>query len=174
MLFAAAASSSSGVILSLLQCGVSPTGNNHLRTTPVWALFTGCHPSRTSAPVWVPHRVTSPTSKTALPMVLQVLQGAFSSMELPWGHSFFRASTCYSILHFWVSYMVWRWISSCTSMFCMGIFYLTTVCTTDNLSSSSRSMLSPSCFIHLDAYKGFLSCASHSSLQLITFAQSAQ
>jgi len=52
-----------------------------------------------AAPVWVPHRVTSPASKPAPAWAppftcLQVLAGACCSMGSPWGHSFLQASTC--------------------------------------------------------------------------------
>jgi len=51
------------------------------------------------APAWVPHGLTSPTSKpppawAGLSMGPQVLAGAWSSMGSPQGHSFLQASTC--------------------------------------------------------------------------------
>jgi len=57
-----------------------------------------------TAPVWVPHGVTSPASKPApvwasLSMGPQVLPGVCSSMGSPWAHSLRQASTCSSVLH---------------------------------------------------------------------------
>jgi len=51
------------------------------------------------APAWVTHRVTSPVSKpalawTPLSMGPQVLPGACSSTDSPWGHTLHQAPTC--------------------------------------------------------------------------------
>jgi len=58
----------------------------------------GCSPSEQAAPVWVPHRVTRPTSKPAAaraPLFKgpQVLAGACSSAGSPRGQRFLQAST---------------------------------------------------------------------------------
>jgi len=72
------------VLYKLLQCGSLPWG----------AVL-----QEPAAPVWVPHRVTSPASKLALawaPLSMgpQVPAGACSSTGSPQGHSLLRASTC--------------------------------------------------------------------------------
>jgi len=49
-----------------------------------------------AAPVWVPHRVTSPTSKHGLlpPWVHRSWQEPAPGRGSPWGHNFLQTSTC--------------------------------------------------------------------------------
>jgi len=72
------------VLYKLLQCGSLPRA----------AVL-----QEQAAPVWFPHRVTSPASKPALVWAplstgAQVLPGACFSVGSPRGRSFFWASTC--------------------------------------------------------------------------------
>jgi len=103
-----------------------------------------------AAPVWVPHRVTSPASKPApswvpLSMGPQVLAAACSSMGSPWGHSLLQASICSGMGVPSTSYR-WRSAPPWTSMHCKQTNCLTMVLHKlqgKNLCSGTLSTSSP-------------------------------
>uniref|UniRef100_A0A8D0KWE9 Caspase activity and apoptosis inhibitor 1 n=1 Tax=Strix occidentalis caurina TaxID=311401 RepID=A0A8D0KWE9_STROC len=84
------------VLHELLQCESFPQAAVLHELPQCGSLPRGAAPQEQTAPVWVPHGVTSPASKPApawapLSMGPQVLPGACSTMGFPRGHSLLRA-----------------------------------------------------------------------------------